>query len=149
MRYLCDKRIRFQHCDAAGIVFNPHYLVLCNEVIEDWFTDGLGVDYATLHRDARLGTPLVHLEADFLRPSGLGDSLRFELGVQRIGGASLHLTIQAGVDAVPRFRAKLKLAMMDLDTLRAVPIDAVWQERFARYLDRGDVNTIAADAAID
>ena len=95
MQFVRDKRIRFQHCDAAGIVFNPQYLVLCNELIEDWFTEGLGVDYACLHRDARLGTPMIRVEADFLRASGLGDTLAFHLTVERVGAASLHLSIEA------------------------------------------------------
>ena len=134
MQFVRDKRIRFQHCDAAGIVFNPQYLVLCNELIEDWFTEGLGVDYACLHRDARLGTPMIRVEADFLRASGLGDTLAFHLTVERVGAASLHLSIEARAADEPRFRARLKLALMSLDTMRAVPIDETWRARFTDYL---------------
>ena len=133
MEFLCDKRIRFQHCDVAGIVFNPHYLVMCNELIEDWFTDGLGMDYAALHRDARLGTPVVRVEADFLHASGLGDMLRFRLAVEHLGEASLRLAIEASADGVVRFRAKLKLVLMSLDSMRAIPIDDAWRARFAAY----------------
>ena len=39
-------RIRFAHCDPAGIVFFPQYLVMLNGHVEDWFTDGLGLSYA-------------------------------------------------------------------------------------------------------
>ncbi|MDF6762844.1 acyl-CoA thioesterase, partial [Escherichia coli] len=31
-------RIRFAHCDPAGIVYFPQYLVLFNVLVEDWFT---------------------------------------------------------------------------------------------------------------
>ena len=41
-------RVRFAHCDPAGIVFFPQYLVMFNGLVEDWFTDGLGVPYAEL-----------------------------------------------------------------------------------------------------
>jgi len=135
MEFFCDKRIRFQHCDIAGIVFNPQYLVMCNELIEDWFTDGLGVDYAVLHREARLGTPVVRIEADFLQASGLGDTLHFRLVVEHLGEASLRLAIEASAGGVVRFRAKLKLVLMSLDSMRAVPIDDTWRARFAAYLN--------------
>jgi len=37
-------RIRFAHCDPAGIVFFPQYLVLTNALVEDWFTERLKID---------------------------------------------------------------------------------------------------------
>lgn len=40
------KLVRFQHCDPAGIVFYPQYFVLFHELIEDWFNEGLRVNYA-------------------------------------------------------------------------------------------------------
>ncbi len=33
-------RIRFSHCDPAGIVFFPQYLVMTNALVEDWFNEG-------------------------------------------------------------------------------------------------------------
>ena len=36
-------RIRFSHCDPAGIVFFPQYMVMFNGLLEDWFTDGMGI----------------------------------------------------------------------------------------------------------
>ena len=35
-------QIEWGHCDPAGIVFYPRYVELCNEMVEDWFADGLG-----------------------------------------------------------------------------------------------------------
>ena len=46
-----NKLIRFHHCDPAGIVFYPEYFVLFNELIEDWFNEGLGLDFAKFHSD--------------------------------------------------------------------------------------------------
>jgi 4-hydroxybenzoyl-CoA thioesterase len=40
--------IRFSHCDPAGIVYFPHYFDMFNGLIEDWYTEQLGVDYAKL-----------------------------------------------------------------------------------------------------
>ena len=32
-------RIRFSHCDPAGIVYFPHYFDMFNGLIEDWSKD--------------------------------------------------------------------------------------------------------------
>jgi 4-hydroxybenzoyl-CoA thioesterase len=40
--FVRDKRVRFQHCDPAGIVFYPQYFVMIHELMEDWFTEALG-----------------------------------------------------------------------------------------------------------
>ena len=48
-------RIRFSHCDPAGIVFYPQYFVLFVGLIEDWVTEGLGISYAELLGARRVG----------------------------------------------------------------------------------------------
>jgi len=50
-----QKLVRFQHCDPAGIVFYPQYFVLFHELIEDWFNDGLRVNYADFIGNQKLG----------------------------------------------------------------------------------------------
>ncbi len=77
------KLIRFHHCDPAGIVFYPQYFVLMNELVEDWFNEGLGVDFARFHAEGRHGIPMAHLECDFLAPSTVGETLAFRLSVRR------------------------------------------------------------------
>ena len=48
--------IRFSHCDPAGIVYFPHYFDMFNGLVEDWYTEQLGVNYANLilGRSARI-----------------------------------------------------------------------------------------------
>src|SRR5205085_11874443 len=87
--FVSEKLIRFHHCDPAGIVFYPQYFVLFNELVEDWFNEGLGVDFATFHTVDRLGVPMAHLECDFLAPSKIGETLTLTLRVKRIGRTSL------------------------------------------------------------
>ena len=119
-----DKRIRFHHCDPAGIVFYPQYLVILNEVLQDWFENALEVDYAALFQQRGLGIPTARLECDFLAPSRLGETVRFGLGVERIGGASFvlrfHCTGQDPSDV--RVRIKAVLVCMSLESHRPVRI---------------------------
>ena len=129
------KLIRFHHCDPAGIVFYPQYLVLCNELVEDWFDEGLGVNFFTLHAELQRGVPMRHMEVDFLAPSMHGDALTFSLGIDRLGGTSLRLAISAEKDGVVRFKALQTVVWADLAGVpRAVPIEDEWRERFSRFV---------------
>ncbi len=135
MEFVCKKSIRFHHCDPAGIVFYPQCLVLCNEVIEDWFDEGIGIDFYKLHADIRRGVPMRHLEVDFIAPSMHGDDLTFTLVVNRIGNTSMDIMTTAAMGDEVRFRAKQTVVWADLGGApRATPIEGEWRERFSRFL---------------
>lgn len=139
MEFQRRKRIRFHHCDPAGIVFYPQYLVLCNEVVEDWFEDGLGVSFFRLHNELRRAVPMRRLEADFLAPSVHGEALDFSLTVEKVGASSLVLSIRAEKGGKRRFSSRQTVAWAALDGApRAVAIDDEWRERFGRYLENRD-----------
>ena len=65
--------IRFSHCDPAGIVYFPHYFNMFNGLIEDWYTEELGYNYAEIIMGSQFGFPFVHIECDFKVPSRMGD----------------------------------------------------------------------------
>ena len=68
--------IRFSHCDPAGIVYFPNYFDMFNGLIEDWYTEQLGVDYSKLILNEHFGFPFVHIETDFKIPSRMGRAPR-------------------------------------------------------------------------
>ncbi|BEU94547.1 acyl-CoA thioesterase [Acidovorax sp. DW039] len=124
LHFTRDYRIRFSHCDPAGIVFFPQYLVLFNQLVEDWFTDGLGISYADLLGPRCVGLPIVRLECDFRAISRMGDTVAFGLAVERIGGRSLTLALQArGSDAL-RVSSRQVLVFTSLDTHQAISMPA-------------------------
>lgn len=131
-------QVRFGDCDPAGIVFYPRYFEMFNSVVEDWCADGLGLSFREMHQERGLGLPTVHLETDFRAPSRLGDVLRAELSVQKLGRASLTLQIiLRGAAGEERVAARLVLAMMDLQSAQALPIPQQLRERMAAYLTEG------------
>ena len=71
--------VRFSHCDPAGIVYFPHYFDMFNGLIEDWYTQELGYDYADLIMGSQYGFPFVHIECDFKVPSRMGDIINLTL----------------------------------------------------------------------
>jgi len=136
MLFKVKKNVRFSHCDPAGIVFYPRYAELCNEVIEDWFRDALGVTFNALQEEMRLTIPAVRLEIEFLVPSTYGDLLEFSLRVVEIGNSSVQLEIIAWNGEEQRVSIRLKSVMVSLDDLRPLRIDDDWRARLAPYMDR-------------
>lgn len=134
MHFERSKRIRFAHCDPAGIVFYPRYVELFNEVVEDWFADGLGVDFHALHEEHRLGIPAVRLDVEYFFPSRYGDTLRFCLAVAEIGNTSLSLEIGAWAGDDLRVRGNLKIVLTSLDDFRPVRIDDFWRPKFLAFM---------------
>jgi 4-hydroxybenzoyl-CoA thioesterase len=121
--FVRDKRVRFHHCDPAGIVFYPQYFVLFHELMEDWFTEGLGEDYAALVRGGH-GFPAVKVECQFLSPNPLGDVIAFELTVARLGESSITLRIAGKARGVECVRAAVTVVHSALEPLKALAIPA-------------------------
>ena len=136
MFFECTKRIRFSHCDPAGIIFYPRYIELFHEVVEDWFAEGIGVDFCTLRETWCLGVPAVRLELEFVVPSRYGELLSFRLEVESIGNSSMNLLIGAYAADELRARAVLTLVFTSMDDFRAVPIDDAWRKRLQPFLIR-------------
>jgi len=113
--------VRFGHCDPAGIVFYPRYFEMLNALVEDWFTEGLGVDYAQLLGPRRVGMPSVRLAADFKRVSRMGDRLSQRIHITKLGRTSLALAIAfEGADGL-RVAFEQVLVCTSLDTHQPTP----------------------------
>ena len=115
--------IRFTHCDPAGIVFYPRYFEMFNDLVEDWFRDGLQFPFPHLINRRGWGVPTVHLEVDFVAPSTFGEELDAQLRVQTVGATSIGLEIVlSGPRNDARVRARFTLVLIDRKTYKAIPL---------------------------
>ncbi|MFN3350400.1 acyl-CoA thioesterase [Pseudorhodoplanes sp.] len=126
-------QIRFSHCDPAGIVYFPHYFNMFNGLIEDWYTEELGVNYADLIMHDQHGFPFVHIDTDFKIPSRMGEKLDLTLLIEKIGRSSLTLAIVGHKDGTERLRARTVTAMMSLSSGRSVELPAALRAAFEAY----------------
>jgi 4-hydroxybenzoyl-CoA thioesterase len=104
MPFVSRQLVRFAHVDGAGIVFYPRYFELLNAAVEDYFAQHVGIDFAAMHLERRLG-----------------DRLDFTLIVERVGTSSAMLRIEVRCADELRFTAELVLVCMDLDAARSCP----------------------------
>lgn len=135
MIFTRDIKVRFKLCDPAGIMFYPQYLVLLNDIVEDWFEEEIGVSFLAMHLDFRLGVPTVHVECDFLKPSRLGEWLVFEMRVLEIGRSAIKLGFVAKSGEEERFKAQVVLVCVTMrEQFKSEEIPAKWRSKMEPYL---------------
>ncbi|MCC6915543.1 MAG: acyl-CoA thioesterase [Rhodospirillaceae bacterium] len=133
MAFTAQITVRFNHVDAAGIVFYPRYYEMLNEVVERWFDEGLGTSFRDLHLVQKVGMPARNIAVDFLKASRLGDVLTFDLQVRKVGRSSLSLKIGCSCNGERRLAADLTLVCVSLSPLAAIPIPAALRERMGSF----------------
>lgn len=126
--------VRFEHCDAAGIMFYPRFFALVNEMVEDW-SASLGYSFKALHIDRRKGLPTVRIESEFVAPVRLGDVLRQSLRVEALGRSSLALKHIAAVSGGPVARFDQTIVFTDLTTMKSVPWPADLRAAIAAFAE--------------
>lgn len=132
--FVHEQRIRFSHCDPAGIVYFPEFFDFAHATMEDWFRDGIGVSLPSLIRDRRIGTPTVSIQGDFSKPMRMGELLRNELRVTRLGNASVRLQYRGLKNDVEHLTIVQTIAFMDLDAGHAVPVPEDLRPRIEAFL---------------
>jgi 4-hydroxybenzoyl-CoA thioesterase len=118
------QKIRFDDVDGAGIVYYPQFFHICHAAFEDFFDDAAPVSYPEMIRDRRLGFPTVAIDSEFKAPLSYGDVAIVEIGVEEVGSASMKMRyrIRRKKDGVLAFEACITTVLMNLDTLKSVPI---------------------------
>lgn len=135
VEYLADRMVRFADCDPAGIVFFPNYFRMLNGVVEDWWAS-LGHPWTQLVGERRMGTPTVRLDTEFVRPSKMGEVIRFHLSVERLGASSLTLRHVVIGDDVARMRVRQVLVATSLDTHKAIAWPDDVRAAIVRFMER-------------
>lgn len=135
MKFTRDIIVRFEHCDAAGLMFYPRFFGLVNEMVEDWFAK-LGAPFKQMHIDAKKGVPTVKLDAQFGKPARMGDTLTQTLHVAEIGSASCTLVHEALVEGAPVARFEQVIVYVDLDGMGPEPWPDALRKAMSAYEER-------------
>ena len=120
MSFSTARKVRFEHCDPAGIVFYPRYFEMLNACIEDWFDERLGHSFGAIHVEGGHAVPTARCEVRFTAPSRIGDRLMFLLKPRRVGRSSLDLEIEISSEGEARLQAAFTLVHVAQATGRPV-----------------------------
>ena len=134
-RFVVPVPIRFAHCDPAGIIFFPQYLVLFHGVVEDWFNQALHVPYGDMVTKDQIGLPIVHLECDFRAITRMGETTQCSLRVAKLGNRSLSLDLECvGPDGQLRASARKVLVFTSLQTHAAMAAPVHIRQAIERWM---------------
>jgi len=89
--YVHKRRILFGDTDAAGIVYTSRFPDYCMQASEHWFRECLEIDWYDININGGMGTPVVHMELDFMASLIGGDELNVEVTVENFGNATVTL----------------------------------------------------------
>jgi 1,4-dihydroxy-2-naphthoyl-CoA hydrolase len=83
--FACERSVRFQDVDAAGIIFYPRAFELCHDAYVEFLTAvGLPL-HESLH--GPVIAPIRHAEADYLKPLRFGDRVEVAIAAYHLGPA--------------------------------------------------------------
>ena len=101
--------VRFQHVDAAGVVFFARFFEYVHEAYEGFLT-AIGSPLSQVLREQVWAAPLTHVEADYFRPLRLGEEVLVQLVAAEIEGS--HLTLGWRLIIVPKPEQKYLVAVV-------------------------------------
>lgn len=132
--FTTERKIRFSHCDPAGIVYFVNFLDMASGCVEDWFEEAIGFRFYDMHVKQRIGFPVVKTSCEFFRPCHLGDRLVLELMVTRLGRSSIEFSIRGQVAGEEKFQLCHTVVLISLDTLRSLAISDDLRAKIEPYI---------------
>ncbi|WP_369048170.1 acyl-CoA thioesterase [Tenacibaculum sp. UWU-22] len=96
MLFTKEQLVRFEHCDAAGIVFYPRFFTMLNGLVEDWFRESLNFPFEEMHNNS--GIPTVDIKTQFKSPAKMGQILTKSLWIKKLGDSSCTYEYHFKVD---------------------------------------------------
>ena len=139
MKFTTHKKVRFHHCDPAGIIFYPQFYVLLHEVQEDFLAHIGFAEHTMIAGGA--GVPIVDMKTEFLGMCRYGDELMMTLELTRIGNTSIgmHYEIHGNPNAsgkagAIKLRADGVVVYAEFPRGKAVPIPEDLRSALQPYL---------------
>ncbi len=114
-------RIRFQHCDPAGIAFFARLDELLNACFEDWCA-AADIPFARMMGEERIGFPLAHASLDYRAPLRLGDEIEVQHRVVAVGRTSVTFAVAITRHGIPCVEGRHVRVMVSMDAGTAVPL---------------------------
>lgn len=136
--HVARQMVEWAHCDAAGIVFYPHFYIWFDQATERLFGANR-LSYAELARDFGVaGLPLLETGARYTNPCKLGDALEIRSWVEEWSGRTFlvkHAIAHAdGRPALAGFERRA-WAVRDPAAPKGMRAVAIPEEVVARFVD--------------
>jgi 1,4-dihydroxy-2-naphthoyl-CoA hydrolase len=123
MPFHTEITVAFNDVDAAGIVYFGNVFDYCHRVFER-LLETINIPLPQILKDAGWAMPLVHAEADYLKPILHGERLQVQVDLTKIGGSSLHFHYEIyGPGGELRARVTLVHATVETPGFQPQPVE--------------------------
>ncbi|OWU83012.1 hypothetical protein ATO6_20490 [Oceanicola sp. 22II-s10i] len=134
-RFRLTRRVEFNHCDPAGMVFYPRYFEMISATIERFLADAIDYSWQDMGVfSGGMGTPLGRIEVRFANPGYLGEDLDFDLTLTRLGRSSAVFAIRCSCSNQTRFDCDATIIHARTGGGSSVPWPDAVRARMAAYL---------------
>ncbi len=134
MPFVRELLVRFPDVDFARVVYYPRFFDYAHQVFEDFFAAEVGVPYARMLQERKVGYPSVHCEADFKYPLRFGDVVRIEMSTDAVGERSITSRYRLSTKGTACAVLKIVTAPVDMDTFKGMRVPDDVRAAFARFL---------------
>jgi len=134
MPFVRELPVRFPDVDFARVVYYPRFFDYCHQVFEDFFAAEVGVPYARMLQERKVGYPSVHCSADFKYPLRFGDRVRIELSTDAVGEKSITSRYRLSTGGKACAELKIVTAPVDMDTFKGLKVPDDVRAAFERFL---------------
>ncbi|MCL4417658.1 MAG: acyl-CoA thioesterase [Actinobacteria bacterium] len=88
--YIYKTNIKLYHTDAANLIFYSNLFNIAFECYEEFLAK---VDFSIpkILNEGKVLIPIVHAEADFIKPIRLGDKIEIQMSLNSVGKSSYKL----------------------------------------------------------
>ncbi len=139
MKFSTPKKIRFHHCDPAGIVFYPQFFYLLHEAQEDFFAAIGFAEHDMIN--AGYGVPIVDLKTQFLGMCRNGDEIDIHLRLSKLGHSSIAMNYEMVSSGQVRLRATGVVVYSTVPAGKPVRIPDDLRQALLPYLKNSEQET--------
>lgn len=135
MRFVHRSRVRFGHCDPAGIAYYPRFFEWFHDAFEAFFEQLAGRSYAAILADTGTGFPAVSSACEWRQPARFGDLIDVEVYVSRLAERSATLEYRVTREGTLLATASVKVAAMSMSGRGSAPWPALLVEGLRAHLE--------------
>jgi 4-hydroxybenzoyl-CoA thioesterase len=122
MPFVREIQVRFPDVDYARVVYYPRFFDFAHQVFEDFFAAEVGLPYARMLQERKVGYPSVHASADFVSPLRFGDLVRIEMTTDAVGEKSITSRYRFSSQGAPCAELKIVTAPVDMETFKGIEV---------------------------
>ncbi len=149
MAFRCRIPVRFGDIDYAKIVYYPRFLHYCHVAMEELFQGVIGIPYHRAVIEEKVGYPTVHVEADYQKPVGFGETIEMTVVVEHVGERSVRFRYEGrrSSDGALAFVVRNTAVAVRMDGWASVPIPEHHRRGFVAILETPQAKPVGGDSA--